>query len=323
MFEVAPGDALVLSPPGLGRVAVREAGMLSMPVAFSRRDRRGDVIGLAVPPAAARRLRTAEDVLVVVGTMRIEHTATATARALRMDEVRRFQRRASGVRLAVRLADESRFTRTALRSALTRRLGSLADDSESADELWVLQTGVRRLHVGIRLTELSKRAGGRLSERHGALRPAVAAAMVFLAGRPELVLDPCCGSGTILSEVAATGGLGIGGDVDSGAIWSASTNTRAGLLGLDARRLPFIDDSFDAVVTNLPFGHQHQLQGTPVAWYRRVLSEAQRVSQTVVVLMPPTQPFRQALGRTNAELVETQNVLVLGRPARIWVLRRR
>jgi tRNA G10 N-methylase Trm11 len=160
-------------------------------------------------------------------------------------------------------------------------------------------------------------------EREGALRPVIAAAMVHLAGPARgTLIDPCCGGGTILAEAASAGWRCAGGDLDSGAIAATVANTQAPVALLDARRLPFQDDAADVVVTNLPFGRQYPIPGSPVAWYRRVLQEAMRVAPTAVVLAPRTTAFRQALGRLPIELNDRIDITVLGRPATIWPIRR-
>ena len=328
----ALGDALVLSPPGLGPITTREARRVGIDARLVSGDRRADVLTVAVAHGRAARvaasLRTAESVLIGVGRLDIRATATATAAALDRDAVQRAHAlslratRSGGLRVVVRLTDERRFLRTQLRGALERQLGHLHDGRDDADELWVIQTSHRTIHVGVRGHGSSRRAV-RSVERPGALRPAIAAGMLVCAGSPRRLLDPCCGSGTILAEAAAVGASSVGADIDRGAVAAAAVNTASPVLSLDARRLPFAADSFDAVVSNLPFGHQHHLQGTAVAWYRRALGEALRVAETVVVLAPTTTPFRQALGRTRADLVERHDVDVLGRRATIWVLRRR
>lgn len=329
MPRFALGDALVLSPPGLGPLTVREASQLNLDAATISNDRRADVVAIRRPPNTFS-LRTAEDVLAVAGTLPVRRTAAATAAALEhvalagaLAVVRRAERaRRRRLRPVVRLSDERHFRRTDLRAALERKLGCLHGPEDAADELWVIQTDPRTLHVGVRLRSRTRR-GARPAERVGALRPAIAAAMVLCANRPQLALDPCCGAGTVLDEVAAAGGAAVGGDIDASAICAASANGAPVLLQLDSRRLPFASDAFEAVITNLPFGHRYHLQGTPVAWYRRTLAESLRVAAAVVVLAPPSTPFRQALGRTRAELLERHDLTVLGQRAAIWSLQRR
>src|SRR5207253_8577244 len=81
MPRFALGDALVLSPPGLGPITVREARGVDFEAAVISADRRADVVGVRQPPAVLT-LRTAEDVLAAVGTLPVRRTAVATAAAL-------------------------------------------------------------------------------------------------------------------------------------------------------------------------------------------------------------------------------------------------
>ena len=111
------------------------------------------------------------------------------------------------------------------------------------------------------------------------LQPSVAAGLVgLLEPRPTWnVLDPCCGAGTLLAEMAAAGVTGrlTGVDRSSDAIararrnfgrspWSA--NFVEGDLG--RVRLP---GTFDAVVANLPFGIRVSEHGANEKLYREAL----------------------------------------------------
>jgi tRNA G10 N-methylase Trm11 len=95
------------------------------------------------------------------------------------------------------------------------------------------------------------------------------------------------------------------------------------LLRADAQRVALRDNSATAVVTNLPFGRQHVVQGSPVAWYRRVLTESLRIAPQAVVLAAATTPFRQALGRLDADLAGRYEINLLGNRTVIWDVRRR
>ena len=114
-------------------------------------------------------------------------------------------------RVIVRVLQERSFRRTALREAFTDLIQrdcprwSFADPAEI--EIWVLEYRPGAFVAGVRVSDASMRQhGGRDSERRGALRPTVAAAMVGLAGKARGVLiDPCCGSGTILEEATSAG----------------------------------------------------------------------------------------------------------------------
>jgi putative RNA methylase family UPF0020 len=109
-------------------------------------------------------------------------------------------------RVVARVLQEQAFRRTDLRRAFTQAIQrdrprwKVADPAEL--EMWVVEYAAGRFAAGLRLSDVRMRQhDGRAAERQGALRPTVANAMVRLAGDPSgVLLDPCCGSGTILGE---------------------------------------------------------------------------------------------------------------------------
>lgn len=328
-----------LTVPGIGRLLATEAATAQLgpgPVEF---DGRADIVSLrsmSRPHVAA--LRRAEDVFLAVASVRRVPSPAATAAAIHSEDLRSALRdRAALVggrpprtfRVIVRVRSERDFKRTELRDAVTRRvvaagpgLRPVADRAEV--EVWMLQTTASSFRVGLRLPFGSRAAEPRAFERPGALRPAVAAAMIGLAGQARgRLLDPCAGSGTILTEAATAGWRPVGGDIEPGAIVAARANTGAVVLRSDARTLPFAANTFPAVVTNLPFGERFRVPGSPIAWYRRVLAEAGRVAPTVIVLAPPSPPFRRALGRLPFDLDSRYDLVLLGQPTSIWALTRR
>jgi len=134
-------------------------------------------------------------------------------------------------RVITRVVDESRFRRTELRDAVEHAIGAVRPRWRIADpadlEVWALEYRRARFVSGLRLSDqrLRQRGEGRARERHGALRPVAAAAMVRLAGAgPGRLLDPCCGSGTIVQEALATGWDAQGSDVDREAVSVARAN---------------------------------------------------------------------------------------------------
>ena len=325
---------LTLCPPGLGRLLRRDAMEAGMRVGHVGNDGRADVVHVRASAwEDARRLRLAEVVCCEVGGLRLQPTLRATVAQIdhrRLTETiahlqeRGLLPRERRIRLVVRFRDERAYTRSALRDAIARQLRApVVRGHEPAHELWVLDTARGRLDLGIRVRSLEVARVARPLERPGSLPPSIAAAMVMLAGPGQgRVLDPCCGSGTLLAVASRSGWTTLGGDLDEGACTAASANTNSAIVQLDARRLPFRDDEFDVVVSNLPFGHQHIVQGSPVAWYRKALREAIRVAPTAVLLAPPSAPFRQALGRLPVSLAGRHDVEVLGRTAAIWQLNR-
>jgi 23S rRNA G2445 N2-methylase RlmL len=140
-------------------------------------------------------------------------------------------------------------------------------------------------YVGVRLaqTALHDRAYQR-SHRPGALKPPVAAALLELAEvKPgHRLLDPCCGTGTILIEAALRGALAQGGDLEPEAIYAAGTNAAAAgvaleLREMDVRALPHAAASVDRIVSNLPWGRQVAAAADLTALYDRALAELARV----------------------------------------------
>lgn len=73
------------------------------------------------------------------------------------------------------------------------------------------------------------------------------------------VLDPCCGSGTIVIEAALQGALAFGGDSDLAAVQAAQVNCQAAGIAVSiqhwqAQALPLAAASVDRVISNLPWG---------------------------------------------------------------------
>jgi 23S rRNA G2445 N2-methylase RlmL len=255
--------------PGLGPLLRDELG------GTLESDGRSDVVVFDGAPIIPR---TAEDVFVQIAESRttrglvtkagLEHALSVFANVVRP------LRRNEGFRVVARVKNET-VKRTAFRDALISEVQHARPRWHPADpadiEIWVAQTGRNTWRSAIRLT----RRAHRTVEREGALRPSVAATMVRLAGDGGTLLDPCCGSGTILIEARAAGWRAYGSDLDPD---TAKRNGQA-VVTADARRLPFPDDSFDAVVSNLPFGAKFErVEG--------ITDDLLRVAPKAVVLTP-------------------------------------
>lgn len=115
--------------------------------------------------------------------------------------------------------------------------------------------------------------------------PVVAAVMIRTLGREwERLLDPLCGTGTLLIEAKALGSVAAcyGLDLSMRALDEAKQNlsmtkTEAFLMRADARRIPLADKTVDAIVTNLPFGKRVGSHAANLDLYPRVLHEIARV----------------------------------------------
>lgn len=151
----------------------------------------------------------------------------------------------------------------------------------------------------------------RKREREGSLPPTVAAAMCFIA-RPqagETVLDPCCGSGTLLAEAYAlqNGLAGLNGyDIDAEAVSCAQQNLakakRASARHGDGGATELEAESVDVVLANLPFGKQYGDKESNPALYKSLLDEMQRTAKRknwrAVLLTSDAAAFKSALQKS-------------------------
>jgi 23S rRNA G2445 N2-methylase RlmL len=338
--------------PGLGRMLRRQLDAIDGVVPTGTgSDGRTDLVFFEADPAgrtAALRSRLAEDVFAEVsrssraggrGAAAVAGIAwqpDAVQRALSVwaQEVRPLAGSMT-FRVIARVRGEARFRRTDLRQALASVIGRDKPRWTTADaaqvEVWITEFHDGQYVTGLRLTGANPRrdADGD-TERRDALRPTVAAAMVDLAGPPGvagrpagLLLDPCCGAGTILAAALAAGWSADGTDVDDTALEAAARYAPGARVQLgDARDLLLPDESVAACVSNLPFGRQSRQPGDWEAWASRALAEMSRVTRSggaVVVLAPelprPAMPMTLRLRRqVPLRLVPTG--------ATIWVFRR-
>lgn len=146
-----------------------------------------------------------------------------------------------------------------------------------------LEQDVATVGVRVSKTPLHDRSYQRV-HLPGALKPSVAAALVMLAQITctSTVLDPCCGSGTILIEAALQGASASGGDSNPTAVTAAQANVMAAgvtvpIFHWDATFLPLADASIDQVITNLPWGRQVTVETALPELYRRLFTQMRRV----------------------------------------------
>jgi 23S rRNA G2445 N2-methylase RlmL len=176
-----------------------------------------------------------------------------------------------------------------------------AEDDRSADLNIRVFIEHSTAYVGVRLGKhpLHERAYKR-AQRPGSLKPSVAAAMLLMADiRPGMqILDPCCGTGTILIEAALIGAITQGGDNAPEAVEAARANVQQAGVSTqielwDARQLPLPSAVVDCVITNLPWGQQVKVDETTSQFYTAVCGEIERVlrsdGRTVVLTNMPEQ----------------------------------
>jgi 23S rRNA G2445 N2-methylase RlmL len=128
----------------------------------------------------------------------------------------------------------------------------------------------------------------------GTLHPPLAAAMVALAGvgPGDVVLDPCCGAGTLAIEAAGAGAAAFGADLDPAAVAAAARNGRAAgvrWLRADAGALPVAAGSVRCALLNPPWGRRVAPAGTLARRPELLGREVRRVlapGATAVALVP-------------------------------------
>lgn len=337
----------VTCAPGLASLVSMElADLPGITVTDSGFDGRSDFVLFEVERGhrdAALSLRTTEDVFVEVGrTLRSEGDnprwiagriwkPARVQRALSVwaEEVRPL---ASSMtfRVITRVLEERSFLRTDLRKQLSQAIGADKPKWRFADpaqiEIWISEYRRGKLVAGLRLTDVSMRQHeGREVERQGALRPTVAAAMVQLAGNASgRLLDPCCGSGTILGEALEKGWTAEGFDIDPDAVDIARRNVpSASVTSGDARQINLADAAVNVCVSNLPFGQQYDVQGEMGDWLRVVLGEIARVTSPGgrVVLLAPTIP--KQVVPADLRMRDRYQIRLLGTKTTIWAFDRK
>jgi hypothetical protein len=127
----------------------------------------------------------------------------------------------------------------------------------------------------------------RVAEREGSLPPTIAAAMAFLANPrdSDTVLDPVCGTGTLLAELHAyaPGARLAGIDHDRQAIAAARRNLahlpQVQLSVGEARATGLPDGSMTLFLANLPFGKQFGSRPENRRLYPDILRELVRLGR--------------------------------------------
>jgi tRNA (guanine6-N2)-methyltransferase len=134
----------------------------------------------------------------------------------------------------------------------------------------------------------------------GTLHPPLAAAMLQVAeiGAGDVLLDPCCGAGTLPIEAVRAGVAArvLGSDANPAAVAASVANGRG--TGVtwsvaDAGALPLRDGAVDRIVVNPPWARQVGQRGRVAADPDRLWREARRVlapGGRIVALLPEPRP---------------------------------
>lgn len=302
--QAQPACFFALTTCGLEAISAREIACVPGVTVTETGYRR--VAGVCVGPLnPLLALRTVDDVFLHLATWaeigrprgELERLRTLSAQLDLMPALRR----CAAVRpipcspafsLSVSFVGKRNYTTAEIKAILAERVSSrhgwtYQPDDRAADIHLRLFIEHEQAYLGMRLAQqpLHERLY-RQAQRVGALKPSVAAALVMAAGvRTGMrVLDPCCGSGTLLIEAAlqSTGALVCGGDSDPAAVQAAQVNCQAAGVSATIQRwqaqaLPLASASIDRVICNLPWGRQVQVDGSLTALYRAIFAEMRRV----------------------------------------------
>lgn len=357
-IRIEPGVYTVQTQPGLERVALEEVAALvpSSRILGQRIVAERSGIGIFYAPSARHltRIRTAEDIFALIACRRdLEAGRPALFRIRQViREMPPFDwaldarvilspRSRTGRRLrfrvVARMTGEHEFRRADLKRTVELGMGERSDhawrlDEDRADiELWATLLGDELL-VAMRLSGAHMRHRDRAIERPASLRPSVAAAMAFMSAPSDddVVLDPFCGTGTILIERAMMGRyqrlIGADSDRDAVAVARANIGPRFKPIDLhqwDATAIPLADHSISAIVTNLPWGIRFGSHRENRHLYPRVLAEFFRLlapGGRIVFLTGETRLVRELMANRTITPVRILPVSILGANAAIYVV---
>lgn len=180
---------------------------------------------------------------------------------------------------------------------------------------------------------LSLRAWRR-SDYDGAMNGPLAACLAKLSEPrdDDIVVDPVCGSGTLLIERLGLSRCraAIGVDRSPDALAAARKNDPRRSLKLlrgDACALPLPDGFATTVLANLPWDQHQRVRGDLRSFYARAVREAVRVSRPgarFVLLTQAHEPLRHAIAEISALRVDTvHEVEQRGFHPRIFIVQRR
>lgn len=314
---------LFQSPPGLANLLRKELNLVQAierkQNLFIKRQRNHDLVfaGRVRSSDGLSRLRIAEAVYrcPIFGRYKISKRQLDVAAA----ELRELGPRRIVIQVAGKQFDRRDLDRW-LAKELSARGAEVSEDVE--DEVWMFCID-EAFYFGIPLKKSRDVAGReeRIEEREGSLPPPVAAALVF-AGQPkadDVVVDPVCGSGSLLAEARAYAPdcRRIGFDIDPKAVAVARANLKSDeqvkLTQGDSRSVKFFDAPVTFLMANLPFGVQYGDKKSNAELYEGILKNALKQADPArfraVLLTSDTASLRTALAATKE--LETQDLFTV------------
>ena len=194
----------------------------------------------------------------------------------------------------------------------------------AALELWVFWSDSATLTLRLS-DETFKYRGRHPPLRVAALRPTIAAAMIELAEIDDThsVLDPMCGTGTLLLEayLKTPNGNFFGSDKSQEAIDMATEilNGKAVIRRCGLADLDYENGKFDRIISNLPWGKQLDVETAVYTKNVARLFDWMSDDGMIVLLTPRRDLLEPTLRKLRAKWKAT-NVLVQGTWASIYVI---
>jgi hypothetical protein len=324
--------------PGLARVVAAELRFRRVlargaaPAILRQRNHDLLFLGRAAEGPPGSTLRVPEEVhyCPVYGRYKISQAQLARLAAM-------LRARGRAFRLVV-TADGAHFPRQDTRRWLARALDGLGvpltDDPATDSVLWTFCIE-EAYYICLPRCSAADAPGRdrRRAERPGALPPTIAAALAFMGGpRPgDTILDPVCGTGTLLAEAHAYApdAALLGVDRDRDALAAARRNLahvpNVELIHGDSTDAGLPTRSTSLFLANLPFGKQFGDRRTNPALYRDLLAELRRLAAPAaraVLLTGDLEAFGQALHALPDLAVDRRvPIKVRGEAATIFALR--
>jgi tRNA (guanine10-N2)-dimethyltransferase len=123
----------------------------------------------------------------------------------------------------------------------------------------------------------------KLKSHPAMLKPKMARLLVNLTGAKKQLLDPFCGTGSILIEAGVLGISPVGSDIDRKMVWYSTLNTKqfkvkAELKQVDATNLESEFKNIEAIACDPPYGKSSTLAGKKLEeLYPKFLASANKV----------------------------------------------
>lgn len=181
-------------------------------------------------------------------------------------------------------------------------------------------------YLGLRISAKPlHRRSYKVASKAGTLHPPIASAMALLSGirTNGILLDPCCGFGTLPIEASRTDPeLTIfASDINPASVALAQQNAQHAQSKIDftiadAGQLPFAYRAFDRIICNPPWGQTVKPKGHLQSSTLNFWQELRRTLHTegrAVILSGTTEPTYDQLANTRLKRVLHQEIRVFGR----------